>query len=200
MFPRAQLFEAHSFGHPKFSVPTQAVQTLSPLTFPQWQGPGGQTIAALHSAHSWVASGRTTACFVCWFWRPIRETPQSLHGECRTPCQDHYASLQWPWIAAHYSTEDLRDVQFTQGYNVRHRYQHWWTELIPDMVSPCCVFESLSDQQQNKTKQNLIIKKMCPTFLNTGDMKTKFLDTISALSLNKYQSKKPRNYSTNTGC
>lgn len=52
MFPRAQLFEAHSFGHPKFSVPTQAVQTLSPLTFPQWQGPGGQTIAALHSAHS----------------------------------------------------------------------------------------------------------------------------------------------------
>lgn len=52
MFPRAQLFEAHSFGHPKFSVPTLAVQTLSPLTFPQWQGPGGQTIAALHSAHS----------------------------------------------------------------------------------------------------------------------------------------------------
>lgn len=52
MFPRAQLFEAHSFGHPKFFVPTQAVQTLSPLTFPQWQGPGGQTIAALHSAHS----------------------------------------------------------------------------------------------------------------------------------------------------
>lgn len=52
MFPRALLFEAHSFGHPKFSVPTQAVQTLSPLTFPQWPGPGGQTIAALHSAHS----------------------------------------------------------------------------------------------------------------------------------------------------
>lgn len=52
MFPRAQLFEAHTFGHPKFFVPTQAVQTLSPLTFPQWPGPGGQTIAALHSAHS----------------------------------------------------------------------------------------------------------------------------------------------------
>lgn len=114
MFPRAQLFEAHSFGHPKFSVPTQAVQTLSPLTFPQWQGPGGQTIAALHSARSWVASGRTSACFVSWFWLPIRETPQSLHGECRTPCQDHYASLQWPWIAAHYSTADLRDVQLAQ--------------------------------------------------------------------------------------
>lgn len=150
MFPRAQLFEAHSFGHPKFSVPTQAVQTLSPLTFPQWQGPGGQTIAALRSTHSWVASGRTTACFVCWFWPPIRETPQSLHGECRTPCQDHYASLQWPWIAAHYSTEDLRDVQFTQGYNARHRYRHWWTELIPDMGSLCCVFGSFSDQQQTK--------------------------------------------------
>lgn len=156
MFPRAQLFEAHSFGHPKFFVPTQAVQTLSPLTFPQWQGPGGQTIAALHSAHSWVASGRTTACFVCWFWPPIRETPQSLHGECRTLCQDHYASLQWLWIAAHYSTADLRDVQFIQSYNTRpwHRYRHWLTEQIPDMVSPCCVFESFSDWQQ--TKQILI--------------------------------------------
>lgn len=96
MFPRAQLFEAHSFGHPKFSVPTQAVQTLSPLTFPQWQGPGGQTIAALNSAHSRVASGRTTACFVCCCWPAIRETPQSLHGGCRTPCQNHYACLQWP--------------------------------------------------------------------------------------------------------
>lgn len=82
MFPMAQLFEAHSFGHPKFPVPTQAVQTLSPLTFPQWQGLGGQTIAALNSAHSWVASGRTTACFVCWFWPAIRETPQSLHSGC----------------------------------------------------------------------------------------------------------------------
>lgn len=127
MFPRAQLFEAHTFGHPTFSVPTQAVQTLSPLTFPQWQGPGGQTIATLHSAHSWVASGRTNACFVCWFWPTFRETPQSLHGECRTPCQDHYASLQWLWIAAHYSTADLGDVQFTQGHNARpwHRYQNW---------------------------------------------------------------------------
>lgn len=136
MFPRAQLFEAHSFGHPRFSAPTQAVQTLSPLTFPQWQGPGVQTIAALHSAHSWVASGRTAACFVCWFWLPIRETPQSLHGECRTACQDHYASLQWPWIVAHWSTEGLWDMQFTQSCNARpwHRYLHWWTELIPDMV------------------------------------------------------------------
>lgn len=51
-FPRAKLFEAHSFGHPEISVPIQAIQTLSLLTFPQWQGPGGQTIAALHSAHS----------------------------------------------------------------------------------------------------------------------------------------------------
>ena len=80
-----------------FFVPARAIQTLSPLTSPQWQGPGGQTIAALHSAHSWVASGRTTACFVCWFWLPIRETPQSLHGECRTLCQDHCASLEWLW-------------------------------------------------------------------------------------------------------
>lgn len=96
MFPRARLFEAHTFGHPRFSVPTQAVQTLSPLTFPHWQGPGDQTIAVLHSARSGVASGRTAACFVCWFWPPVRETPQSLHGECRTPCQDRYASPQWP--------------------------------------------------------------------------------------------------------
>lgn len=158
MFPRAQLFEAHSFGHPKFSAPTQAVQTLSLLTFPQWQGPGGQTIAVLHSAHSWVASGRTTACLVCWFWLPIRETPQSLHGECRMPCQDHYASLQWPWIAAHHSTEDLRDVQFTQIYNARlwHRYPHWQTDLMLDMVSPCCVFESfLMDNKQNKSCPNV---------------------------------------------
>lgn len=52
MFPRVQLFEAHSFGHSKFSAPTRAVQTLSPLTFPQWQGPGGQTVATLLSTHS----------------------------------------------------------------------------------------------------------------------------------------------------
>lgn len=37
---------------PRFTVPTQTVQTLSPLTFPQWQGSGVQTKAALHSAHS----------------------------------------------------------------------------------------------------------------------------------------------------
>lgn len=205
MFPRAQLFEAHSFGHPKFSVPTQTVQTLSPLTFPQWQGPGGQTIAALHSAHSWVASGRTAACFVCWFWPTIRETPQSLHGECRTSCQDHYASLQWSWIAAHYSTEDLRDVQFTQGYNARpwHRYRQWWTELIPDMVSPCCVFESFSDRQQTK---QILIKNVSNSAVHRkyeNSWWIIFLDTVSELRLNKHYSKNRGDYSTystNTGC
>ena len=63
MFPRAQLFEAHTFGH-HIAVPAQAAQTLYPLTFPQWQGPRGQTIAVLHSARTPVASG-TVPCMLC---------------------------------------------------------------------------------------------------------------------------------------
>lgn len=89
---QAQLFEAHSFGHPTFlSVPTQAAQTLFPLTFPQWQGPRGQTIAVLHSARTPVASGTITACFVCWSGRGSGK-PHSLSMENaeRTPSQVCY--------------------------------------------------------------------------------------------------------------
>lgn len=64
MFPRAQLFEAHSFGFPSFSVPSQAVHTLSLLTFPQWQDPGVQTKAALHS-HPQLSCLWHDRCMLC---------------------------------------------------------------------------------------------------------------------------------------